>query len=243
MGPTQPARDIRQRWMFGEVVLGLAGALSLAAFLSLGIYSGALTKGNGSQLFGYLAVWVPLLGAVLYATYRRGQCSLRLDFGLRSTWLDILFGLTLGFFLRSIATLVEILIYGRAATGGATFGPTVYDIWWVLLAVLAPVVIAPVIEELFFRGLLLRAVMKASARSTATSSRIPAVIAIGVSSLVFAAVHMLQTGGGAPMAVVGISTLVVGIGLGTLAAVTARLGGPIIAHVTFNGLGVLATLL
>lgn len=191
----------------------------------------------------YLAVWVPLLGAVLIAISFRGKRSLRLDFGARFTWLDVLFGLTLGFFLRSIATLIEIFVYGRPAAGSITLGPTVYDMWWILLAIAAPVLIAPVVEELFFRGLLQRAVQKASGRSFPASSHAPAVVAVAVSSLVFAAVHILQTNGSTQMVVVGTSTLILGIGLGTLVAVTGRLGGAIIAHMVFNGLGVLATLL
>lgn len=165
------------------------------------------------------------------------------DFGLCFTWLDILFGLILGFFLRSLTTLVEVFAYGRPAGSGLVFGPTVYDMWWVLLAIVAPVLIAPVIEELFFRGLLQRAVLKAFSRSLPTSRRLPTVIAVAVSSLVFAAVHVLQTSGGTETVVVGLSTLILGIGLGTLAAVTNRLGGAIIAHVSFNALGVLSTLL
>lgn len=204
---------------------------------------GSLGTGDFAGVLSFLAAWIPLLGAVLIASFLRGQRSLRLDFGLRFTWLDILFGLTLGFFLRSITTLIEIVFYGSPATGGVTFRPTVYDVWWVLLAVIAPVLISPFIEELFFRGLLQRSVLKASARSLPPTSRVPTVIAVTVSSLVFAAVHMLQTSGGAQMAVVGLSTLIVGIALGTLAAVTGRLGGAIIAHVVFNGLGVLGTLL
>lgn len=238
----QPPKH-RVIWGLRDAGFGVLVSCGLAWLVGVAALRPALTSVEARIALTYLAVWAPLLGAVLIASYLRGQHSLRLDFGLRLTWLDILFGLTLGFFLRSITTLIEIVFYGSPATGGVTFGPTVYDLWWVLLAVIAPVLISPFIEELFFRGLLQRSVLKASARSLPPTSRVPAVIAVAVSSLVFAAVHMLQTGGGAQMAVVGLSTLMVGIALGTLAAVTGRLGGAIIAHVVFNGLGVLGTLL
>lgn len=239
----QVTDTIRQRWGLLDATLGLLTAIAAVTLVGLAISRGVLAQGAGTSTLSYVASWGPLLGAVLLATYARGQRSLRLDFGLRFTWLDILFGLALGFFLRSVTTVIEIVIYGSPAGGAITFGHTIYDVWWVLIAVAAPVLISPLIEELFFRGLLQRAVLKATGRSMAAPSRLPTVIAVAVSSFVFATVHVLQTSGGTETAAVLVSTLVLGIGLGTLAAVTGRLGGAIIAHIAFNGLGVLGTLL
>jgi membrane protease YdiL (CAAX protease family) len=194
----------------------------------------------------YLAAWVPLLGAVLFASYVRGRRSLVRDFGLRFEWIDLFFGLVVGGMMRAATTLVEIVLYGRVASGGPTFGPVVYDVWWVLFTILAPVIAAPLIEELFFRGLLQRSLVRASLASASPAlraSRIPVVIAILVTAVVFAAVHMLQTSGGLEMAVVGISTLIVGVGTGILAATTGRLGAALVAHITYNGLIVAWSLL
>lgn len=243
--PPAPPTTVKHavRWGIRDAGVGIMLALGCAWLVGAAEIRAWRTPAELQFALSYLATWVPLLSVVFFASYVRGAQSFRTDFGLRVSWLDVLYGLTLGFFLRSIATVIEIAVYGRPAGGGITFGPTVYDVWWVLLAIIAPVLLAPVIEELFFRGLLQRAVLRASRRSMAPSSRLPAVIAVTVSSLVFAAVHVLQTGGGAQAVVVGISTLVLGIGLGALAAVTGRLGGAIIAHIVFNGLGVLGTLL
>lgn len=231
------------RWGLGDAALGLA-----AAALLVGIVGAAPASPNPLSLewrtsLSFLAAWLPLLGAVLIATFARGQRSLRLDFGLYFTWLDILYGFALGFVLRTMATLIEIAFYGRLSGGAITFGPINYDLWWILLAIVAPVLLAPLVEELYFRGLLQRAAERTFGRSFPPSSRVPLIIAVTVSSVFFAAVHMLQTDGGAQTAAVGLSTLLLGTALGTLAAITGRLGGAIIAHAVFNGLGVLGTLL
>lgn len=230
-------------WGLGDAAVGLVLSLGFAWWVGIAASRGAFGTGAFATAVSYLATWVPLLGTVLFASYVRGKRSLRLDFGLRFGWLDILFGLALGFLLRSVATVIEIAYYGRPAGGGVTFGPSVYDVSWVFFAIVAPILIAPFIEELFFRGLLQRALLKAAGRSLPVSSRVPTFIAVAVGSLVFAAVHMLQAGTGAQVAVVGWSTLLLGIGLGALAAATGRLGGAIIAHVVFNGLGVAGMLL
>ncbi|MCU1545260.1 MAG: hypothetical protein JWP30_360, partial [Homoserinimonas sp.] len=109
----------------------------------------------------------------------------------------------------------------------ATFGPVIYDGWWFFAAILAPVVIAPVVEELFFRGMLQRAV---------SASKLVAVLA---SSAIFALIHLAS----GYSWVATLSTFIVGFAFGSLAARTGRLGGPIIAHATFNGSLVALTLL
>ncbi|WP_354500209.1 type II CAAX endopeptidase family protein [Mycetocola sp. 2940] len=231
------------QWSIRDAVAGFALAVLLVGLVGTQALRAWPPSAEWQVALSYLAAWLPMLGAVLVASYLHGRRSLALDFGLRFSWLDILYGLTLGFFLRSIVTLIEILGYGGPAGGAVRFGPVDYNLVWMLLAVVAPILVAPVIEELFFRGLLQRSVLNASKSSIRGSSRFPMVLAVAMSSITFAVVHMLQTGGGAQTVVVGLATLILGIGLGTLAAITGRLGGAIIAHIVFNGLGVLGTLL
>lgn len=236
---THAPTDHRVRWGLGDAFVGVLLAVVLVWAVGWGALRGWPASPELRTALGYLAAWVPLIGAVVAASYLRGRRSLTRDFGLRFEWIDLFFGLVVGGMMRAATTLIEIVLYGRVASGGAAFGPVVYDAWWFVFAILAPILIAPLIEELFFRGLMQRSLVRASATvlpSRARAARLPAVIAIGVTSIVFAGVHMLQTTGGLETAVVGISTLVVGIGTGTLAATTGRLGAAIIAHITYNGL-------
>ncbi|GGE99109.1 CPBP family intramembrane glutamic endopeptidase [Mycetocola zhadangensis] len=241
MSSTAPrtSNNRRVRWGLPDAIAGLALAIVLVWAVSWAATRGWPASPELRSALAYLAAWAPLLGAVLVASYLRGRRSLVRDFGLRFHWIDLFFGLVVGGMMRAATTLVEIVLYGRVASGGPTFGPVVYDVWWVLFTILAPVLAAPLIEELFFRGLLQRSLMRASlanASPALRTSTLPAVVAIIVTSIVFAAVHMLQTDGGIDMVVVGISTLMVGVGTGVLAATTGRLGAGIIAHITYNGL-------
>ncbi|WP_035879260.1 CPBP family intramembrane glutamic endopeptidase [Cryobacterium sp. MLB-32] len=220
-----------------DATVGVVLAVALVLFASLAAAEFWITDPNVSLLLSYLAVWIPLLGAVGIAWLFHGH-----DLGLRFHWLDLLWGLSIGLLARSVASVVEILGYGQMGSSAVTFGETVYDGWWLFGALLAPVLLAPLVEELFFRGLLLRSVLgvtrlSGGARGTST------VIAVLVSALVFALVHVLTVGTVTGVWVAGVSTFVFGLGAACLAVLTGRLGGAIIAHVTFNALVVVPALL
>ena len=104
--------------------------------------------------------------------------------------------------------------------------------------ILAPVVFSPFIEELFFRGLVLRAAGRAAADNGA-AQRWALGIAVVVSAITFALIHLINAGSPTAVLVIGVSTFVFGLGAAALAAVTGRVGGAIVAHVVFNALVVL----
>lgn len=81
------------------------------------------------------------------------------------------------------------------------------------------VCIAPLVEELFFRGLLLHAVWRFSGRRD---------LAVGVSALAFACVHLPQPQAVFPLFVLGV---ILGVARLRLRSLTAC----VIAHVVFNG--------
>jgi membrane protease YdiL (CAAX protease family) len=197
-----------------------------------------ITSAQAGLLLSYLAVWAPFAVLVLVAVYRHGTGSMVRDLGLRFRPIDVLWGLAIGMLARVVASLIEIAGYGRMGGGAVTFGETVHDGWWLFGAVLAPVLIAPFMEEVFFRGLVLRAVVGDVAGSQAVSL----CIAIAVSGLVFALVHVLQATTATEVWVTGLGTLVFGLAAASVAAITGRLGGAIIAHVTFNAMVVVPAL-
>ena len=232
-----PAR--RVRWGLDDAAVGAVGAILLVLAADWALAHGYLTDPRLVEVLSYLVVWVPLLGSVLVACYLRGSRSLARDFGLRFHPLDLLWGLTIGLLTRVVASLFEIAGYGQMGTSGATLDAPAHDVWWIVLSLLAPVLIAPFIEELFFRGLLLRAV------AAATDARRPVALSVAcvVSALVFALVHVVDAGSPTALWVVGAGTFVFGLAAASVTAVTGRLGGAIIAHVVFNGLVVVPALL
>lgn len=233
-----PARVSGTRSGLGVAAAGLLTAVLLVIVLN-GLYQrGSIVDPQLGVLLSYLVVWVPFVGAVLTFCFVVGTRSPARDIGLRFRPLDLLWGLTLGVVARVLATVFEIAGYGQMGGAGATLGEPVRDLWWLFAVILAPVLFAPLIEELFFRGLVLRAVAGASALNGA-NRRWATGIAVTVSAVTFALIHLIGVGSPSAVLVVGLSTLLFGLGAGALAAVTGRLGGAIVAHVVFNALVVL----
>ncbi|PXA69986.1 CPBP family intramembrane glutamic endopeptidase [Cryobacterium arcticum] len=230
------------RWGITDAAVGTVAATILVLLLSAAALRGWPQDPRLSEVLSYLVVWVPLLGTVLIASWWRGAKSLVTDFGFAFHPLDLLWGLTVGVLARLLAGILEIAGYGRLGSAGATFGEPVRDLWWVFAALLAPVLIGPVIEELFFRGLLARAVA-GSARSNGGSRRTATALAIVVSGLVFALVHILTVSTPTAAMVIGLSTFIFGAAAAALSQLTGRLGGASVAHITFNALVVVPALM
>ncbi len=210
------------RFSIADAAVGLLAS----AVLLLTLISGAVSRFLPDlELGGYLVVWLPLLGAVLYASFIRGSRSLARDFGIRFHWLDLLWGLAIGLLARVCATIVELVVYGRSGSAMPYFD----DRWWIFFVLIAPLLVSPIIEELFFRGLLLRSLLVTLNPATA----------IGISSMLFALLHVLVATTPAQALVTGLSTLILGIALATLTVLTRRAGGAIVAHVAFNALVVI----
>jgi uncharacterized protein len=150
------------------------------------------------------------------------------DFGLRQERWDWLKGLGAGLGTQVVAIpLLYVLIFtitdalgwdidqdlsaaARELTDKAT------DPVGVVLLVLIVAVLAPIIEELFFRGLLLRAVERRSGPTWA----------LWVSSVIFGAVHL--------QALQFPALTLIGLVLGWMTLRTGRLGPAIWAHIAFN---------
>lgn len=195
-----------------------------------------------------VAGWLPILTVVLVASFLRGRRSLGADFGLAFRPLDLAIGLLAGILLRFGAVGVAELV--RIATGGppVPFSQSAgSDLGWFLLtSVVAASIVTPVIEELYFRGLVLGAIRNAvlgraalapgERPSGASTARVRAAGAVAVlgSAVLFAAFHLE----GLPTTSEGVSRLVilflVGVVLGCLALLTRRLGPTIVAHAVFN---------
>ncbi len=167
----------------------------------------------------------------MLASRRNGTGSLARDYGLRiGAWWDIPLGAAVG--LACQYGLVPLLYlpfqkFDRSLTQQLS-QPVHQDTGAVHTAAGAVVVLlflaagAPLVEELFFRGLLLRSLL----------GRVPVAAAIGISAVLFALAHF-ETIQFAGLAVFGAV-------LGYLAWRTGRLGPSIGAHIAFNAAAVLS---
>ena|SRR5437588_6283513 len=217
------------RWGLGDAAAGWVGG-TLVGALVVGLWTGVANDTRvtlGLQAAAQAALWAGLVGAPLWASRRKGSGSLREDFGLEVRRLDTVVGVPIG--LVSQLLLVPLIFLPlqqfvskkeferplREVTGSA-HGPG-----FIVLAVLL-VVAAPAIEELFYRGLVLRSLQR----------RFGDVWAIAGSALVFGLSHF---------ELYQLPALVVfGVILGVLAVRTGRLGPGIWAHGVFNLVAVIA---
>jgi membrane protease YdiL (CAAX protease family) len=242
-----------------EAMFGIMGGLVLAylavsLYAALAPHSGHPSQ-YGENVVGLVALWVGFVGAAIVATKlaardqsqslpdragragRTGTGSVAADYGFKlRPWPDIPLGIVVGVasqYLLVPAVEAPLLpfvhhLYSRlghpaqSLTGNA-FGPGL-----IVLAVLVCLG-SPVVEELLFRGLLLRSLLGAF---QGLGPRLATVLSIFVTALVFGLVHFeaLQFLGLAGFGVV----------LGILAWKTRRLGPSIVAHMAFNTVTIIA---
>ena len=218
-------RERAPRWGLGDAAVGLlVGWVATAVVVSFWVSAGGHEPSQtslGALAAGEAALWLGLLGAPIVASRRKGSGSLAQDFGLSVRWTDALIGLPTGV---ACQLLLVPLIYlplqqfvskhdleepVRKVTDSAHGGG------YIVLTIVV-VVGAPIVEELFFRGLVLRSLQR----------RFGDAWAVVGSALVFGLAHFewLQLP----------ALVALGLILGTMAVRTKRLGPSIFTHAGFN---------
>lgn len=221
--------DDTPRWGLGHALVGYLVAYVLAV-LAVGLYASAtgMEEGDprtlGLAIAGLVGLWIGLGGAVLVASR-----DLRSDFGLDLRWRDVPLGAAVG--LASQLVLVRLLYLPfelrdddfarRLEEPAKELTDLAQGPGFVLLALLVTIG-APLVEELFFRGLLQRSLRR----------RLSAPVAITLSSLAFGLAHYQ------PLQLLGLVAF--GFVLGIMAERYGRLGPGIVAHVAFNLVTVVA---
>jgi uncharacterized protein len=199
----------------------LAGLLCSTAFATLAVLILGEDAGLAITAASLIGLWAGLFWAAQRASRRSGTGSVARDFGLRVTPGDIGLGLACGFGVQILVALMyapfsdlndELSAPARSLTEQAPDGAG--------LALLTVMVVAgaPLIEELFFRGVLLGALR-----------RLGTAVAILVSAVAFSLVHFGQL-------LAMPAFVVLGVVLGILAVARRRLGAAIITHATFNAI-------
>jgi uncharacterized protein len=227
LGDDAPARQRLPGLGAAAIGAGASVVLSIVtiAWLSaVGEPGGRLTTVVLSQL----ALWSGLVTACVVVSRRHGTGSLVRDYALRFHWIDLGFGLA-GAIAGRLTAIVAATLIPFAPTRSlpdaerTVFGdePSSAAAWIALFVITC--VGAPLIEELFFRGLV----------QTRLVSRLGVVAGIGVASLLFGAAHLLSWNG-AESLVNAWAIAVAGLTLGTLRYLTGRLGASIVAHAFFN---------
>jgi uncharacterized protein len=223
----------------------LGPVVSLAALIvGSGFVAQALPRDGGGRTWGEAVLSIGLelvLLAVLFAFGRplaaRGggwRTALGLDRVRRSDWLPWITGFGFAYLGRTVVGVVAMVLTGgtalREASNVSGGDGSVVSI--VVLVVVA-VVLAPVAEELMFRGLILRTFMH----------RLGFWPAAVLSTLLFGGFHMYEVGTLAGAITLACSVGVLGLVNCYLVRITGRLTPGIMVHATYNALVVAAALL
>lgn len=175
------------------------------------------------------------LGLLFYMSRSRGTGTWDLDFGFRfqaSDWKGLLYGM-----LLQVAVTLLILVPLAALLGledppqqdVADIAGDASSLAGRIAVLVVLVVVAPVTEELLFRGVLLSRLTRAMSPWSA----------VAVSALVFAGIHLIDP----DAAFVAVGLFVIGLVLGWQALRTGRLGLSILTHAGVNLLAAIALLL
>jgi membrane protease YdiL (CAAX protease family) len=214
-------------WVALAAVAGMAGGVALAVLLAT-VVDAAGGGRIGVLVGGIVGLYGTLLGTCLLVGRTLGTPGgLFTDFGLRIRLVDLAWGLLLGLVARVASTVVVLVLTLVDDDLGGTNLPSEEAIGGqVGLAVaffLMAVVGAPVVEEIFFRGLV--------QRSLETS--IAPWAAIAVASVLFGLAHASIDLGPGNVSIV-VATAVAGAVFGIAVRRFRRLGPAIAAHAWFN---------
>ncbi len=230
--PTElgPGATPAPRWGLGDFLVGLVGGYALASLVAAVWFaaSGDAELSLLGQAASQVGLWTGMVGSAWVASHRKGAGRLAEDFGFRARWPDLGIGAGVALsvqllVLPAIAYLMRPLV-GKPEVSGPVqdlldkaHGPAFLGL------VLSVAVGAPIVEELFFRGLLLRSLQR----------RVPDWAAIALSAVAFGLAHGSALPADAVVLVIT-SLTVFGAILATLAVRTGRLGPGMVAHAIFN---------
>jgi membrane protease YdiL (CAAX protease family) len=234
-------RDRRAPWpgVVALVALVAGGASAGLAFAAVGLGDAiGFDTLAGELVFSSLGLYSGLLLACWGIQRRWGTpAGFRVDFGIEHRegdwWRGLLASLAARGMAGVLAVILVLLINGLNDSSYELSG-TDDGIGWATVGVFAVIalVFAPLVEELFFRGVILRSL----------ETVLPGWLAIGVQGAVFGLAHGTVDRGVANLFVI-IPIGVTGMVLGWLARRYQRLGPGIAAHAWFNLLPVLLMVL
>ena len=170
-----------------------------------------------------------------FATGRWGTGSRRDDLGLRWRWSDIGWGpvIWLAAIGCELVVVVVISVLDIPLTSNTEgIGELDLDRTYVLALLITAVIAAPIVEEMVFRGLVLRGLL----------SSLRAAPAIAVQGVLFGLPHIDPAYGAGNIGLV-LVLAAVGVAFGAAAYLLRRIGPTIIAHAIFNAVVMAVVLL
>lgn len=211
-------------FLVGIVLASVLGAIVLAV----------TGEADGPALLAasFVGLWIPLVGAAWIASASFGSGSVRRDLGLSferaDLWRGVLVGI-IGLVAASAAQWILSAFPDLVGTNTNFIEDQAGTTAGAVVVVVSTLIGAPLVEELFFRGLVQRAMAGIGVASAF------------VQAVVFGSIHLTPSEGlGNVGIIVGVG--VFGLVLGLAARHYGRLGPAIIGHVVFNAAAVVPLL-
>jgi membrane protease YdiL (CAAX protease family) len=224
---------------FGALRPALAAVLAGAplTFVLLGVAQRWFPGRTVAEAGAFLALWVACAAAAAWATTRHGSCDLVRDTGLAIRPVDLVIGPLVTLAIMQAHTLVVRLVL--AAGGGEALGPVggfvtpphAQPDTFVVATMVLTALVAPVVEEVFFRGILQGALV----------ARFRPVVAIGAQAVVAGLCHANPGLGSHTVSVVLAATAAATV-LGAARRWTGRLGPGLVGHSLYQVLIAVAVL-
>jgi membrane protease YdiL (CAAX protease family) len=237
----QHPADWAPRWGIGDIFFGIGAFLLASVVFAIPGVVVALSEAErpeDAQVGGFWALlalvgsWSGLLLVLLWASRRKGFGTFARDFGFRFRWVDPILGFAIGFVtLLATGLLADLIarLFDDDPVGNAEtiFAGQEANTAGLVAMGIAAAIGAPIVEELFFRGLALRAIER----------RYGAVVGVIGSTILFTLPHYQ---GGSAVSVISLFAVIgsYALVLAVLTRLIERLGPAVFAHMTINGLGV-----
>ena len=250
--PPPPSPVDERRWGIPDIALGLLFIIAIVIVATgIGLAIGGLDTMDdlingdlsGADAVIFLALTTLGQGAAMGAwpviVARWKGRGVRIDFGWRFEWVDVAYGLGIGgallFVAAGVGYVVSLLVGldpGADESSNTEIISDAADGPAFIIILIAAVVMAPIVEELFFRGLCLRAIEK----------RFGTEAGVLGSTFLFTLPHFTNPSlAGTTVLFAVIATI--GLVLAVLTVKIGRLGPAVIAHAVFNAVGVAVTVL
>jgi uncharacterized protein len=247
--PWVPPQTRRQGWMWllyavigflvgqiGALIFGyIAGAIAGKTSAQMTAIASASVPPEWYVVTTLLGLWIGFIGAPWLASRTQGTHHFFRDLGVRFRVIDLL-----GILIGVGGQILVAIMYAPFQHDIKNFnGPSQrltgasHGTGFVIIAI-ATVLLAPAMEELFFRGLLLKALVRLFTKLGAVGgARIAGVIlAVIVDGLLFGLAH------GEWIQLAGLATF--GAILAAVSYRTGRLGMNMVAHASFNLVAIIA---
>jgi len=226
-----------------ESTLPVVAAIGAIAVLTTSLVASKYLLDAVVDLGWPVAVYVLLLATVgygpsvwwcWYASHRWATGRLGPDIGLSARWADLGWGPVVWFGAlgaQLAAASIVIALGLPIASNTDAISDVDVDRTYVVSIVITAVIAAPLVEEMVFRGVVMRGLR----------SRLHVVAVVVLQGVLFGAAHVDPVRGAGNLGLVLVLSSV-GIAFGVATALLRRLGPAIVAHALFNGVVLLVVL-